>query len=127
MINVDELPNPQFLGKVSFVFTKNPFLSFKKSGFKRFASCRISNKVSAINSALPSLSELKLADFKRSFGRSKTASNQQFPVLVKLAQTNSGSCIDSTNKSCPNFVGIAKAFAPSKTRYSPVNSNFPFE
>ena len=62
-----------------------------------------------------------------SFGSSKTASNQQSPALVKLPQINCGSLIFSTDKSCPNLVGTAKAVAPSNTRYSAVSNNFPLE
>ncbi len=45
--------------------------------------------------------------------------------IIKLSQIKSELVVRLTTNFCPNFVGKPKAFAPSKTAYSPVSSSLP--
>ena len=113
---MDEVPSPQFVGKSSLVVTTptEPFV--RKFGFNFFAErSKLCNAIVCLF--------LCFKIFKLSTSNSHLI--HILFLLSRLSQNNIFYLSWIKSKLCLNFVGIAKAWEPFKTKYSDVIKSFP--
>ena len=116
LIKVDEVPSPQFVGKSSLVVTTPPEPFLRKFGFNFLAE-----RSKLCNAIVCLFSCFKIV-------RVSSSNSHLIHVLFLLSRLFQSNVFDPSkmkSKLCLNFVGIAKAFAPSRTKYSDVIKSFP--